>query len=90
MSRQIQITNEELRNIKEEYDFDTDDIFSEFDDDFRDLVLALNKLTLPDRIILLLYAHFQSQRKVGKILGISHSVVGKEIRRIRAEIFNNL
>ena len=90
MSQQIQITNEELQNIKKEYDFDTEDIFSSFDDDFRNVVLATNKLPLPDKIILLLYAHFQSQRKVGKILGVSHSIIGKELKRIRQEIFNNL
>ena len=90
MSQQIQITNEELQNIKKEYDFDVEDIFSSFDDEFRNLVVAINKLPLPDYIILLLYAHFQSQRKVGKILGCSHSIVGKELKRIRQEIFNNL
>lgn len=90
MSQQIQITNEELQNIKKEYDFDVDDIFSSFDDDFRNIAIATKQLPLPDYIILLLYAHFQSQRKVGKILGVSHSIVGKELKRIRQEIFDIL
>lgn len=90
MSQQIQITNEELQNIKKEYDFDVEDIFSSFDDEFRNIAIATKQLPLPDYIILLLYAHFQSQRKVGKILGVSHSIVGKELKRIRQEIFNNL
>lgn len=90
MSQQIQITNEELQNIKKEYDFNTEDMFSSFDDDFRNIAIATKQLPLPDYIILLLYAHFESQRKVGRVLGVSHSIVGKELKRIRAEIFDIL
>lgn len=86
MSQQIQITPEQVQEIIKEYDFDTDDVF-EFDDELKTLSAAIKKLSLPDRIIILLYAHFASQRKVGAILGISHSVVGTCLKEIRKRIF---
>ncbi|MBP5421425.1 MAG: hypothetical protein J6Y78_03175 [Paludibacteraceae bacterium] len=89
MSQQIQITPEQVQEIIKEYDFDTDDVF-EFDDELKELSAAIKKLSLPDRIIILLYAHFASQRKVGKVLGVSHSVVGQELKRIREKIFEIL
>ena len=89
MSQQIQISPEQVQEIIKEYDFDTDDIF-EYDDKLKALSAAIKKLSLHDRIIILLYAHFASQRKVGRVLGVSHSVVGQELKRIRAQIFNIL
>ena len=89
MSQQIQITPEQVQELIKEYDFDTDDVF-EFDDELKELSAAIKKLSLPDRIIILLYAHFASQRKVGKVLGVSHSVVGQELKRIREKIFEIL
>lgn len=86
MSQQIQITPEQVQEIIKEYDFDTDDVF-EYDDELKELSAAIKKLSLPDRIIILLYAHFASQRKVGAILGISHSVVGTCLKEIRKRIF---
>lgn len=86
MSQQIQITPEQVQEIIKEYDFDTDDVF-EFDDELKTLSAAIKKLSLPDRIIILLYAHFASQRKVGAILGISHSVVGTCLKDIRKRLF---
>lgn len=86
MSQQIQISPEQVQEIVREYDFDTDDVF-EYDDKLKALSAAIKKLSLPDRIIILLYAHFASQRKVGAILGISHSVVGSCLKDIRKKIF---
>ena len=86
MSQQIQISQEKLKEIIKEYDFNTKDIFSDYTDEQVSYFEAVKKLPLPDYIILLLYAHFQSQRKVGKIIGVSHSVVGREIRRIRQDL----
>lgn len=86
MSQQIQISQEKLQEILKEYEFDTEDIFADYDDEFRDIVLAIKKLDLPERIILILYAHLQSQRKLGKILGCSHSICGKELKRIRNKL----
>lgn len=47
---------------------------------------ALSLLPEPERIIFLLQTEIQSQRKVGEILGVSHSTVGKEVSEIREKI----
>lgn len=55
--------------------------------------LALTQLSDADRIIWVLYTDLQSSRKVGKILGVSHNIVLREVHRIRAEIlehYNNI
>lgn len=49
--------------------------------------IVFNKLCDVDRIIFLLYVELASLREVGKRLGLSHSVIYKEIKRIK-EIIN--
>lgn len=44
------------------------------------------RLSDVDRTLLILYADCLSYRKLGKRLGLSHTLVGKEIRRIRAKV----
>ena len=44
------------------------------------------KLTQVDRTLLLMYADCASLRKLGTRLGISHTLLGKEIRRIREQV----
>ena len=41
-----------------------------------------NKLSQSDRTILLLYCELGSQRKVGKMLGVSGSTINIEMKRI--------
>lgn len=45
-------------------------------------------LNLPpaDRIIFLLYSEFASYRRVGKILGVSHTIVYQQMKLIRQQI----
>lgn len=43
-------------------------------------------LTDADRILITLYVDTPSYRKLGKRLGLSHTLVGKEIRRIKAQV----
>lgn len=45
-----------------------------------------NRLTQVDQTLIILYADCGSLRDLGKRLGLSHTLVGKEIRRIRALI----
>ena len=82
---QIKLDPQQIKDIIEDYEFDTEDILK-YDDEFVEVAEAVKKLPKPDYIILLLYSHLQSQRKVGKILGVSHSIIGRELRRIREEI----
>lgn len=76
-----------MKELVKEYDFKTDDIL-QYDDEQVNYFEAVKKLPKPDYIILILYAHFQSQRKVGSLLGVTHSIIGRELRRIRNEITN--
>lgn len=45
-----------------------------------------NRLTEPERIVILLYVDCKSYRKLGKRLGLSHQTCAKEVRRIKAKI----
>lgn len=49
-----------------------------------------NRLLKKDRDLMLLYADRQSLREVAKELGCSHSTVQESLRRIRAQIMNEL
>lgn len=50
------------------------------------LRIVNDELDAVDRTIIILYAETGSLREVGKMLGLSHMTVRKEIMRIRAEI----
>lgn len=60
---------------------------SESDDD-RTLCIkgTVSRLPEVDRMLLYLYAECRSYRKLGDMLGVSHSTMRKEIERIRKEI----
>lgn len=78
--------NSDLFNIiKKEYEIN-DDIFNEEDEMVIYIKKALNLIQPADKIIMLLYSELQSLRKVGKQLGVSHTIVYREIKRIRKEI----
>ena len=47
-----------------------------------------NGISQTDRIIILLYSELGSQRKVGKMLGVSASTVNIQLKRIRKQILN--
>lgn len=63
-------------------------IWREYNDDMLLLKQALNSLSDADRIIFVLYSEYGSLRKVGKQLGISHSIIYKNIARIKREIYD--
>lgn len=81
---QLQITPQQIKEIDKQYQYQ----FDLFEDNIeaQKAKWALAKLSIPDRIIFELYAEMQSSRKVGNILGCSHNIVLKEIRRIREQI----
>ena len=85
----IGIDKEQLKQIMADYKFD-DDIMCEDDEKVRDIKYALQQLPEADRIIFILQTDIQSQRKVGNILGVSHTAIGKECKRIKAKILEIL
>ena len=73
-------------DIRKDYIFDSS-IFSEEPERIARVKWIIdNKLTQVDRTIIILYADCQSLRKLGARLGLSHTLLAKEIRRIKALI----
>lgn len=80
----------DLRAILDEYRYE-DMIFSQHDDRIQRIKQIINKeLTDADRIIFLVYTETQSYRALGKLLGVSHTTAGSEVRRIRKLITDKL
>lgn len=82
------MNNDIYKKIINEYNFKELDIFDEDDNRLIYTKQAIKQLSQSDYIIILLYAELGSLRKVGKELGISHTIIYKEIKRIREEIYN--
>lgn len=76
------MNNIDVNALAEEYAID-DDIFSSEDIKITRLKYIINQLPNADKIIILMYAECQSVRKLAKILGLSHSTIYKEIKRIQ-------
>lgn len=51
---------------------------------------AIQKLNDADKIIFILYCETGSLREVGKKLGVSHSTIFKEIKRIKKLILDDI
>lgn len=82
------MNNDIYKKIINEYNFKELDIFDEDDNRLIYAKQAIKQLSKTDYIIILLYAELGSLRKVGKELNISHTIIYKEIKRIREEIYN--
>lgn len=79
---------EEYRAVKQEYAFDPS-IFNVDDDRVsRIKEIISTRLSVPDRTLILLYAEYQSYRRLGEQLGLSHMTVRREILRIRKIILD--
>lgn len=72
--------------IRKDYAFDPDIMNDEHERVARVKYIVNNRLNQVDRTLIILYADCQSYRKLGKRLGLSHTTVMLEIRRIKAEI----
>lgn len=81
----IELTPEEIKQIVQEYNLDLDDPMN-YDDELVEVFSAVNKLPAPERLILILYAELQSQRKLGSVLGVSHGTCLKALRQIREKL----
>lgn len=84
MTPQIKLTPQQIKDIDKQYQYQ----FDLFTDDLeaQKAKYALTQIDTADKVIFELYAEFQSSRKVGKILGVSHNIVLREVRRIREQI----
>lgn len=64
------------------------DIMREDDDRTHNLKVALSKVPEAERVIFCLYLDLGSSRKVGKLLGVSHSTILTEVKKIKAKIID--
>ena len=78
----------DYKSIREDYRYDASPFSEEPERTARVKFIIDTKLSQVDRTLILLYADCQSLRKLGKRLGLSHTCVAKEIRRIRESIIN--
>lgn len=74
-----------LDELLEEYQLDFS-LFSDLDDRLLDISDKWEKLKDTDKIVLILYAEYGSLRKVGSLLGFSHSTIDKYIKEIRSKL----
>lgn len=89
MMKMIQMSEDlknEIRMLSEELKNDTS-IWNEEDEFIIWLKKAFNALDESERYIMLLYTHLASLREVGKVLGISHTIIRKEITRLRLKMY---
>lgn len=77
----------EITKIIEDYK-PNETIFSEDDNDVYTLKKALESLEPSDKIIFVMYCENGSLRKVGKQLGVSHTIIYKQIQRIKKQIYD--
>lgn len=76
------------KKIRDDYRYD-DSIFSEEGEKSATLKWIIdNKLTEPERIIIILYVDCHSYRKLADTLTLSHQTCAKEVRRIRKKIID--
>lgn len=74
-----------LDELLEDYNLDFG-IFTDLDERLLEIQDKYNALTIPEKIVLILYAEYKSYRKVAKILGFSHSTTMKHIKEIRQKL----
>lgn len=72
-----------FRKIRQDYEYDPDIMCPEDERVHLIKEIVNTKLSLADRTIILLYADCASYRKLGARLGVSHTTIRKDVRRIR-------
>lgn len=74
-----------IKEVIDEYKPDYD-IMSDDDEEMRIIKESIMNLPTANRIIFLLYSELASYRKVAKKLGVSHTIIYKQIKSIREDI----
>lgn len=77
----------EIQSLIKEYEPD-ESIWNEDSEQMTKIKQALHNLGDADKIIFCLYAETGSLREVGKMLGVSHTTIYKEIKRIKRYIYD--
>lgn len=72
--------------IRAEYEHDPD-VFNPEPPRTRRMKAAIERLPDADKAIIRLYAELESLSKLGRMLGVSKDTAWKEVRRIRARVF---
>lgn len=85
-SRQVMEEVRHYKSIREDYTFDASIFSTEPERTARLKWIIQHRLTQVEQTIILLYADCQSLRKLGARLGLSHTLVAKEVQRIRKKI----
>lgn len=65
-----------------------EDIFSDDDEEMYQLKCALNALPPAEKIIMLIYCEEGSLRRTGKMLGVSHTIIYKQIKKIKKQMYD--
>lgn len=73
----------DFRKIKEDYAWNSDIMCEEDERSSRVKEIIDTKLSLADKTVILLYAEYQSYRKLGQRLGVSHMTIFDEVKRIK-------
>lgn len=74
-----------LDELLQDYQLDFG-LFTDLDDRLLDIAPKWEHLKETDKIIMILYAEYGSLRKVGSLLGFSHSTIDKYIKQIRKKL----
>ena len=74
---------QEYRKIQEEYAYDPDNMSKDDERVARIKKIIDTKLSVVDKTIILLYVECQSYRDLGKMLNLSHTTIGREVKRIQ-------
>ena len=79
-----------MKNIQElTIDYQpNEDIFSDDDEEMYQLKCALNALPPAEKIIMLIYCEEGSLRRTGKMLGVSHTIIYKQIKKIKKQMYD--
>lgn len=83
---QMMKMNVDINRLLEEYK-PSANIFDDDSDEIRILKECIMNLPPADRIIFLLYTELGSLREVGKKIGVSHTIVYKQIKQIRLSMW---
>lgn len=74
-----------IQEILKDYTLDFG-LFTDLDDRLLEIEDKWEKLELPYKTVLILYAEYGSLRKVASLLGFSHTTIAKEIDKIRKRL----
>lgn len=74
-----------IQEILKDYNLDFG-LFTDLDDRLLEIEDKWEKLELPYKTVLILYAEYGSLRKVASLLGFSHTTIAKEIDKIRKRL----